>query len=108
MELKFYHDQPLRHKGKCFEHRFRRLCATTDKKGPSGLNIAGQSMAALGGFLTQLRGATEPDLACCKNYPRILKTLNAAACHQGVSATFPNPCPACCFRAKSESALPMC
>jgi chemotaxis protein histidine kinase CheA len=46
------------------------------------LNIAGQSVAALGGFLSHLREVTEPDLACCKNYLRVLKTLKTAAGHQ--------------------------
>ncbi len=47
------------------------------------LNIAGQSMEALGGFLSQLRGTTDTDLGCCKNYLRILRTFQAAARHQG-------------------------
>jgi two-component system chemotaxis sensor kinase CheA len=50
------------------------------------LNIAGQSVEALGGFLAQLRGSTDPDLACCKNYLRILRTLQAAARQQGQQA----------------------
>jgi two-component system chemotaxis sensor kinase CheA len=36
--------------------------------------------------LSQLRGATEPDFGGCKNYLRILKTFQAAACHQGQEA----------------------
>jgi len=47
------------------------------------LNIADQSMEALGGFLAQIYIATEPDVACCKNYLRILKTFQAAAVRQG-------------------------
>ena len=50
------------------------------------LNIAGQSLEALGGFLPRLRDATEPDLGCCKNYLRILKTFQAAARHEGEEA----------------------
>ena len=46
------------------------------------LNIAGQSLEALDGFLSHLRGATEPDRECCKNYLRILKTFQAAASRQ--------------------------
>jgi two-component system chemotaxis sensor kinase CheA len=46
------------------------------------LNIAGQSLEALDGFLSQLRGAVEPDPGCCKNYLRILKTFQAAATRQ--------------------------
>jgi len=47
------------------------------------LNIADQSMEALGGFLAQIYIATEPDVACCKNYLRVLKTFQAAARRQG-------------------------
>ena len=47
------------------------------------LNIAEQSLEALGGFLAQLRDATEPDVGWCKNYLRILKTFRLAARHQG-------------------------
>ena len=50
------------------------------------LNIAGQSVEALGGFLAQLRDGTEPDFGCCKNYLRILRTLQAAARQQGQQA----------------------
>jgi two-component system chemotaxis sensor kinase CheA len=50
------------------------------------LNIAAQSLEALSGFLPQLRDATEPDLRCCKNYLRILRTFQAAARHQGQEA----------------------
>ena len=50
------------------------------------LNIAGQCMEALGGFLAQLRDGTEPDFGCCKNYLRILRTLQAAARQQGQQA----------------------
>jgi len=46
------------------------------------LNIAGQSLEALDGFLSHLRGATGPDRECCKNYLRILKTFQAAASRQ--------------------------
>jgi len=46
------------------------------------LNIAGQSLEALDGFLSHLRGTTEPDRGCCKNYLRILKTFQAAASRQ--------------------------
>jgi len=47
------------------------------------LNIAGQSLQAVEGFLSQLRGSTEHDGACCKNYLRILKTFLSAANRQG-------------------------
>ncbi len=47
------------------------------------LNIAAQSLEALGGFLSLLRGATAPDAGWCKNYLRILKTFRLAARHQG-------------------------
>lgn len=47
------------------------------------LNIAGQSLQAMKGFLTQLQAATAPDAVCCKNYLRILKTFQAAANRQG-------------------------
>ena len=47
------------------------------------LDIAGQSMEALSGFMSQLRGTQEPDVACCKNYLRILKTFHSAASLEG-------------------------
>jgi two-component system chemotaxis sensor kinase CheA len=46
------------------------------------LNIAGQSLEALDGFLSQLRTAAEPIPGCSKNYLRILKTFQAAATRQ--------------------------
>jgi len=50
------------------------------------LNIAGQSVEALGGFLTQLRDDPDTDSACRRNYLRILRSFHAAACHQGQQA----------------------
>jgi two-component system chemotaxis sensor kinase CheA len=60
-----------------------------DKAGPldAFLNIAGQSVEALGGFLAQLRGSAAPDSGCCKSYLRILKTLQFAARNQEQHAT---------------------
>jgi len=46
------------------------------------LNIAGQSLLALDGFLSHLRASKESDRDCCKNYLRILKTFQAAAHRQ--------------------------
>jgi len=46
------------------------------------LNIAGQSLEALDGFLSHLRASKESDRDCCKNYLRILKTFQAAAYRQ--------------------------
>jgi hypothetical protein len=51
------------------------------------LNIAGQSLEALDGFLSQLRSTTEPARDCCKNYLRILKTFQAAASRQDQKET---------------------
>jgi two-component system chemotaxis sensor kinase CheA len=51
------------------------------------LNIAGQSLEALDGFLSHFRGSTEPDRDCCKNYLRILKTFQAAASRQDQKET---------------------
>jgi two-component system chemotaxis sensor kinase CheA len=46
------------------------------------LNIAGQSLEALDGFLSHLRATPEPDRECGRNYLRILKTFQAAASRQ--------------------------
>lgn len=46
------------------------------------LNIAGQSLAAVDGFLSHLRGASDLDCVCCKNYLRIVKAFRFAALHQ--------------------------
>ena len=51
------------------------------------LNIAGQSLEALDGFLSQFRNTTEPERDCCKNYLRILKTFQAAASRQDQKET---------------------
>jgi two-component system chemotaxis sensor kinase CheA len=51
------------------------------------LNIAGQSLEALDGFLSHLRDSTEPDRECGKNYSRILKTFQAAASRQNQKET---------------------
>jgi two-component system chemotaxis sensor kinase CheA len=51
------------------------------------LNIAGQSLEALDGFLSHLRDSTEPDRECGKNYSRILKTFQAAASRQNQNET---------------------
>lgn len=49
------------------------------------LNVAGQSLEALDGFLSQLRGPMGADSGCGKNYLRILKTFQTAANRQGQS-----------------------
>jgi len=61
------------------------VAGPTEVDGPltAFLNIAAQSLQAADGFLSRLRGATEHDGACCKNYLRILKTFQAAANRQG-------------------------
>jgi len=50
----------------------------------SFLNIASQSLEALEGFLSRIPATAEPDLDWCKNYLRILKTLQSAASHQSL------------------------
>ena len=47
------------------------------------LDIAGQSLTALDGFLAQLRQAGPPDRGCGKNCLRTFKTFQAAALRQG-------------------------
>ena len=56
----------------------------TAKKDPLAdfVNIAGQSLEALDGFLSQLRASKESNRDCCKNYLRILKTFQSAAHRQ--------------------------
>ena len=67
------------------EREFEAPATEDADNGPlaSFLNIAAQSLQAVEGFLARLRGATEPDAVCCRNYLRILKTFQAAANQQG-------------------------
>ena len=51
------------------------------------LNIAAQSLEAIGGFLLQLPATPETAAPVCRNYLRILGTFRAAALHQRQDAT---------------------
>ena len=50
------------------------------------LNVAEQSLEAIGGFLPQLHTAHEPEFGLCGKYLRILKTVRAAANYQRLGA----------------------